>query len=152
MTARGLVRFGAVAAAALVAVPLLLFGMQERKGESGRLHLFFSPEDPFSGRFLTRLSSLRKDHPKPEVSFHLLVRDFRNLSGTPSAAFQAMVDTLKDSGGPEFGLALFDEEGVSLARRLGVSKLPAAALEQGGRSHVAYGSDLNLEELLVCRR
>ena len=143
--------FAALALSAL-ATPLLLSGMQDRKDESARLRVFFSPEAPPSERTLARLRKTQADHPGMRIDHHLLVGDFRDLSLTPSVGFQAAVKALRESGGPEFGLSIFDEEGLRLAANYGLSRLPAVVLEHGGRVHVAYGSDPDIEEILKCRK
>ena len=144
----------ALAPAVLFAVmtPLLLFGMQDRKVETSRVMVFFSPEAPPSDRTLARLRKIQADHRGMRIEHHLLVGDFRDLSLIPSAEFQAAVKALRESEGPEFGLSIFDEEGLRLSTAYGLSKLPALVLEQGGGVHVAYGSDPDLEELLKCRK
>lgn len=144
----------ALAAATLSAflTPLLLFGMQDRKEEPSRMRIFFSPEAPPSERTLVRLRKIQADHRGMQIDHHLLVGDFRDLSLTPSAAFQAAVKSLRESGGPDFGLSIFDEEGLRLATSYGLSRLPALVLEHGGRVHVAYGTDPDIEELLKCRK
>jgi hypothetical protein len=141
----------AIALSALIA-PHLLSGMQDRKEISVRLRIFFSPEAPPSERTLARLRKIQTDHPGMRTDHHLLVDDFRDLSLTPSVGFQAAVKALRESGGPEFGLSIFDEEGLRLAANYGLSRLPAVVLDRGGRVHVAYGSDPDLEELLKCRK
>ena len=144
----------ALAAAALSAflTPLLLFGMQDRTEEPSRVRIFFSPEAPHSERTLARLRKTQTERPGMRVDHHLLVGDFRDLSLTPSAAFQAAVKALREGEGTEFGLSIFDEEGLRLATSYGLSRLPALVLEHGGRVHIAYGSDPDLEELLKCRK
>ena len=154
VTKRRVVIGGAIAAVALPALmaPVLLFGMQERQEEDPCLRLFFSPDAPPSERTLARLRKMQSDHPGLRIDHHLLVGDFRDLSLTPSEKFQAAVKALRDSGGPEFGLSIFDEEGVRLAALYRLTRLPAAVRERGGRAHVAYGSDPDLKELLQCRK
>ncbi len=50
---------------------------------------------------------------------------------------------------PDLGeLALVDEEGLALARRLRISRTPCFVV---GR-HVAYGSKVDLKEMLTCSR
>ncbi len=135
-----------------LAAPLVLLGMQDRRNEPRHLHLFFSPEAPPSEKTITRLRRIQANHSSMEIDHHLLVRDFRGLSTVPSQGFKTAITTLRDGVGPDFGLSIFDEEGLRLAARYGLTGLPAAVLEQGGRAHIAYGSDPNLEELLKCRK
>jgi hypothetical protein len=144
----------AIAAVALFApVPSLhVFGKQDRKMESAHVRIFFSPEAPPSERTLARLRMIQADHPGMRIDHHLLVGDFRDLSLIPSVGFQAAVKALRESGGPEFGLSIFDEEGLRLAANYGLSRLPAVVLDRGGLVHVAYGSDSDIEELLKCRK
>ena len=139
-----------VALFALMA-PLLL-GMQDRKDESARVRIFFSPEALPSERTLARLRKIQAGHAGMRIDHHLLLGDFRDLSLTPSLEFQAAVKALRENGGPKFGLSIFDEEGLRLATSYGLTKLPALVLERGGRVHVAYGADPDIEEFLKCRK
>jgi hypothetical protein len=143
--------FAAFALSAL-ATPLLLSGMQDRKDESARVRIFFSPEAPPSERALARLRKIQAGHTGMRIDHHLLLGNFRDLSLTPSLDFQAAVKALRESGGQEFGLSIFDEEGLRLATSYGLTKLPALVLERGGRVHVAYGADPDIEEFLKCRK
>lgn len=143
---------GVVIALSGLVAPLILFGKQDRRDETTRLRLFFSPDAPPSKMTVTRFRKIQASKPGMEVDLHLLVADFRTLSSAPSGAFQTAVKTLQETAEPQFGLSIFDEEGLRLAARYGLSRLPAAVLEHGGRIHVAYGSDPDLEELLRCKK
>ena len=135
-----------------LAAPLVLLGMQDRRDETLRLRLFFSPDAPPSKQTITGFRKIQASKPGMELDLHLLVADFSSLSSAPSETFQAAVKTLRETGDSKFGISIFDEEGLRLAAKYGLSRLPAAVFEQGGRAHIAYGSDPDLEELLKCRK
>jgi hypothetical protein len=48
-------------------------------------------------------------------------------------------------------LAIYDEEGLALARSWKITRLPALALVAEGRVHVAAGSRARPEDLEDCR-
>ena len=104
-----------------LAAPVLIFGMQDRGNETRRLHLFFSPEAAPSEKTVTQLRRIQANHSGMEVALHLLVSDFNTLSTVPSQAFKSAVSTLRDGAGPDFGLNIFDEEGLRLAARYGAA-------------------------------
>jgi len=81
----------------------------------------------------------------------LLAEEF----GAMKKVKQVHVDTLKalrDLVGEGFSLPVMDEEGLALARALGVERLPAYALVDGAsrRAHVVYGRGARLAEVFRC--
>ncbi len=141
----------AVIAATVHTAPLGL-GKQAAQNTPAEIHLFFSPDAPPSQRIITQFRKHLSGRRDLRLRLTLLVRDFRLLEVEPSTDFQAAVKALRDLVGPEFGLLLYDEEGLELARKLGLARLPAVVVNRGRRYHVAYGSDPDLEALLRCQR
>lgn len=63
----------------------------------------------------------------------------------PAEAFLA---TVKAAG----ELRPYDEEGLAMARRLKIRRVPAVAVVRGDHAHVAAGTRVNVQELLRCSR
>lgn len=99
--------------------------------------VFFSPDSPDASPLFAGLRGVR-------VRPVLLVERYRGTR-EPSAAF---LSTLKAAG----EVRVVDEEGLREARRLGLRELPAIAVRRGGRTHVATGNRVDVQELLRCTR
>ena len=63
----------------------------------------------------------------------------------PSEAFLATVQVAGD-------LRAFDEEGLRMARRLNIRRVPTVAVVRDDHAHVATGTKVNVLELLRCSR
>ena len=79
----------------------------------------------------------------------LLVNDFMKAGAwIDDDAARSLFKTLQESGLLTEGAPLFDEEGLDLAKRLGVTKLPAFAVVDGGTARLAYGAGVDVAEML----
>lgn len=116
---------------AMVAV-LAMGGAEEEK-----VWVFYSPDSPDATRIFRALRGRR-------VRPVLLVERYTGRRG-PSAAFLASVRAAGSS-------RVFDPEGLRLAERFGIRRLPALAVRHGGRTHVACGAGLDVKEVLECGR
>ncbi len=104
-------------------------------GEEAEVWVFFSPDSPDASAVFRSAAGLRT---RPVL---LVERYFGDRE--PSEAFLA---TVRVSGEAR----VVDEEGLAMARRLGIRSLPAAAVVRGGKAHVAAGSRVDVKELLRC--
>lgn len=71
---------------------------------------------------------------------------------SPKQVHVENVKALSELVGPGFELPLLDEEGLSMARALGIERLPAFCLVDSAsrRAHVAYGRGAHLGEVFRC--
>lgn len=99
------------------------------------------------------LGALRGKHPSLRMRPVFLVDDFASL-GKPPGYFARGIRELQYAVGQDFGVRVYDEEGLALARELKLDRLPAWALivnkSERRRAVVAYGTQANLEELVRC--
>lgn len=130
----------------LALAPAQQLASAQEPSEGATAWLFFAPDAPPEVRVVEQLR-LRSTLP---IRPALLVRNFSVLSEVPSREFQVVIKALRDMSGPDFGLALHDESGLSAAKRFGLTRLPAVVVERGGRAHLAYGADADVEALLQC--
>ena len=81
----------------------------------------------------------------------LLVEDFGALKKVKEVHVQN-VKALRELAGDSFGLPILDEEGLGLARALGIERLPAFCLVDSAsrRAHVVYGRGARLSEVFSC--
>lgn len=105
--------------------------------EEPTLWVFFSPDSPDASGVFRQLKGQR-------VRAVLLVERYFG-EREPSEAFMA---TLKEAG----EVRAFDEEGLAMAKRLGIRRLPAVAVVRGDHVHVATGTRVDVKELLKCSR
>ena len=116
---------------------------------------FFSETSPDLATSARALRELRRKHPSLPIRPVFLAADFGSLA-RPRAEFAAGIRELKAAVGEDFSVHVYDEEGLALARDLGLDRLPAYALilthGEGRRAFVAHGTRANLEELLRCGR
>lgn len=100
--------------------------------------VFFSADSPDASGLFRALEGRR-------VRAVLLPERFRGADREPSPAFLATIAAAGE-------VRVVDEEGLALARTLGIRELPAAAVRRGGRMHVASGAEAPVKELLGCSR
>lgn len=85
----------------------------------------------------------------------LLVDDWKIIR-PPSQAFKESIESLARLTGKTFGIRMWDEEGLTLSRRVRLRRLPATVLLERGKdgaplnAHVLYGRGGNLSELVKC--
>ena len=106
-------------------------------GERPTVWVFFSPDGPDASPIFRQLEGER-------VRPVLLVERYFGTR-EPSDAFLATVRAAGE-------VRAFDEEGLRMARRLGVRRVPTVAAVTGDRAHVATGTGINVRELLRCSR
>jgi hypothetical protein len=116
----------------LILTVLMMVGEEEPT-----VWVFFSPDSPDAGGIFRQLKGNR-------VRAVLLVERYFG-EREPSEAFMA---TLKEAG----EVRAFDEEGLAMAKRLGIRRLPAVAVVRGDHAHVATGTRVDVKELLKCSR
>lgn len=99
--------------------------------------VFLSPDGPEATPIFKQLEGRR-------VRTVLLVERYFG-SREPSDAFLATVQAAGE-------LRAFDEEGLRMARRLNIRRVPAVAVLRDDHAHVATGTKVNVPELLRCSR
>ena len=133
------------------------------KTRAPELWFFFSATDPGTAREAKRLVAFLRGRRDITLRPCLLVRDFRGLESAVKASkkltdeIPTLIKELRSLSGPQFSLRMWDDQGLSLARELGIDRLPAYALlapskgSRTRRAHLAMGRDVKLEELIQCR-
>lgn len=117
---------------------------------------FFAPSQTGLAKEAARIRDLFKAHPELEFRAALFVDDW-SLVRKPAEDFALAFKDLSLLVGPGFSLPLWDDEGLRMARDLGVDRLPAYAVVEPAsrgsvrRAHVAYGRGANLMELVRCK-
>lgn len=117
--------------------------------------IFFSPADGDFTKTLAQIQDLARSEPGVRVRPVFLVDD-ATLLKKPAEALAQNVKGLRALVGPEFAMRVWDEDGLSAARALGLERLPAIVRlerDRGGiprRAHVAFGLGVNLKELCRC--
>jgi hypothetical protein len=118
------------------------------------LYFFFAPDSPGQAELAREVVDdvvARKG--KIRLRTVLLVPDFGALGrlrdGCPFA--RTLGELARLSPGRPLDLGIFDEEGLALARRWSLARLPALVLVEGGTAHVATGSGTRLQPLEDCR-
>lgn len=146
-----------IIALSLVAVGFSLaqdFGAARPTSEP-ELAFFFSDSTKDLEQATGAIRALRAKQPKLRIKPVFLVEDFASIA-TPTETFASVIRELRSVVGPEFALPIYDEDGLALARRIKIDRLPAfAVIATHGdtkRASLAYGSRANLEELLRCAR
>ncbi len=141
-----------IAALLLAAVGLALAQDRRppRRDAGVEIAFFFSDSTHDLESSARALKALRAKHPDLRIKPVFLVEDFGSIAN-PSAEFAAGIRELRYAVGQDFALPIYDEDGLALARRLKLDRLPAyALLVNGHRAFVACGTRVNLEELLQC--
>jgi len=143
-------------AIALVVVIGVVLAQDLRAGHADsdtELVFFFSDSTKDIESAARALRALRAKRPSLRVRPIFLAEDFGSVA-KPSDDLTAGIRELKYAVGDGFSLALYDEDGLALARQLKIDRLPAfAAIVTSGerrKTCVAYGTRANLEELLKC--
>jgi hypothetical protein len=137
-----------------VAGLVLAQDLRSTRGEAKtELAFFFSDSTQDLEASARALVGLRTKHPSLRIQPVFLVEDFASLA-KPSEEFARGIRELRYAVGQDFGLHVYDEDGLALAREIKLDRLPAYALvaKQGERrrAFVAYGTRPNLEELVRC--
>jgi hypothetical protein len=126
---------------------------QERgaaQAPSRELWVFLSLADLDLREDFREIARLRKDRAF-SVRPSLLAQDFSLMKKATRIQVEN-IESLRAVVGKDFGLPVVDEEGLALARSLGIERLPAFALldPRTRRAHVAYGRGARLSELFSC--
>jgi hypothetical protein len=116
-------------------VPLWFFLLLP--AEEPTVWVFFSPDAPDATAIFRQLEGRR-------VRAVLLVERYFG-EREPSEAFLATVRAAGE-------VRAYDEEGLRMARRLGIRRVPAVAVVDGDHAHVASGTGVRVQELLKCSR
>lgn len=106
-------------------------------GEEPTVWVFFSPDAPDATPIFRQLEGRR-------VRAVLLVERYFG-EREPSEAFLAAVRAAGE-------VRAYDEEGLRMARRLKIRRVPAVAVVDGDHAHVAAGTRVQVKELLRCSR
>ena len=138
--------------AALAAIGAAQDDGNERQVEVvGRLHLFVAPGDKPLGLDPDVMQALEG----AGVAFipHLLVEDRATLQvDRPDEGLLATIRALERAKGEELSLPVIDEEGLELARRVGLRETPAwVFIDAGGVAHVTCGDEAAPKEAIRCR-
>lgn len=137
-------------------VPALL-GMapEERGAAPTELWIFFSPADGEFTKTLAVVQGLARTESGVRLRPVLLVDD-AGLLKKPTEALAQNVKGLRALIGEKFGMRVWDDDGLAVARALGIERLPAVVRldrDRAGvptKAHVAYGTEVNVKELCRC--
>lgn len=123
--------------AGAAAVTIAATAQERRAPPAGpTLYFFFAPDTPRLAEVARAVRASGAD-----VRPVLLVTGFRDWPESFTAAL------------PELGeLSLVDEEGLSLARKFGVTRTPCFVYTGARGAHMAAGTRVDLKELLSCGR
>ncbi|MBV8879832.1 MAG: hypothetical protein JO332_07715 [Planctomycetaceae bacterium] len=116
---------------------ILLTALLLAVSEEPTVWVFLSPEAPDATPIFRQLKGRR-------VRTVLLVERYFG-DREPSEAFLATVQAAGE-------LRPYDDEGLRMARRLGIRRVPAVAVVIGDHAHVASGTGVQVGELLRCSR
>ncbi len=117
---------------------------QAQAGAKRELVVFLSP-----GSSSLDLAKRLEPRADMRVRVVLVIGDFRKAGAwIDDDSTREFFKTLEKAGLLKQGAALFDEEGLDLARKLGIARVPAVALLERGKAQVAYGAGVNLAEML----
>ncbi|MBI2932491.1 MAG: hypothetical protein HYY16_12635 [Planctomycetes bacterium] len=138
---------GTIAAAGIAAlVPALRAHAQAKGTGETTAFVFFSLQSPIDARVV---EELRRDR-QLRIRHVLLVQDYDGIRGEPSKELAESIKALQKQAGLEFGLQLYDPDGLAWADRLDIARLPAVAIVRGTHAHVAYGTNPKIQELVRC--
>lgn len=142
---------------ATVGVVAVLAGVgglaQDRRGvpaEAPALYVFFTPQD----RITLDPAAVQNVRVIP----HLLVDRGESLAANPEGDLPAtLLDSIRSLesvvGLDNLDLPVINEHGLALARRYRITRTPAFVYAADDRhAHVAYGSQVDLKELVSCKR
>lgn len=151
----------AVAAAVLgVALVPILHGpgnAQDRTNSNSarRIWFFFSPQaaesaipaaEALKAAYLDALVGSKAFEVRPV----LLVPDYESVRSVLDSDSFARLSQILTSMTGDGGVPLWDPEGIELAAKGGIDRVPALALEKQGRVHVIFGDRAKLDSLLKC--
>lgn len=109
------------------------------RGNDETVYVFFSPSHPAPVTARAAAEHAQRKRLRP----CLILEDLRH----PAALTPEFAETVKVFTDRGLTIAIFDEEGLSLAKRFRIQKLPAVVVERGDRIHVVYGTDVRLKDL-----
>ncbi len=124
-------------------------------GDGGRtLTFFFAPDSPGQAELArTAVDYLLRKDGSVRLRSVLLVPDFAALGrvqeGSPFT--RTLRELSRVSAGGPLDLAVYDEEGLALARAWKIDRLPALVLVEDGTAHVSSGSGARPQDLEDCR-
>jgi hypothetical protein len=136
-------------------VPALLGMSPQERGAASRpvpeLWVFFSHAETDLRPDILGIGRLKREGIPFVLRPCLLVEDFGALKQVKGVHVEN-VKALRELAGDRFRLPLLDEEGLAMARALGIERLPAFCLldRQSRRAHVVYGRDARLSEVFRC--
>jgi hypothetical protein len=122
-------------------------------GSERTLYYFFSPDTPGQAEIARRaVDYVLERGGALRLRTVLLVSDFGALGRVQeeSGFTKGLKELGRISEGP-LDLAIYDEEGLALARAWKICRLPALVQVAGGRAHVATGSRARPQDLEDCR-
>lgn len=106
------------------------------------LYIFFTPTSPNTlGAVRTALRLASREERLTVKAVLLVERFFTSQDPEFREDFLQSIRELQQWSGPDFFLAVYDEDGLKQATRLGLTSTPALVLEKGGVRHVAYGTE-----------
>lgn len=116
------------------------------------LYLFLSPDAPGAASLArSSLEFLKRRKGTVILRPVLLAADFRELGGVdPEGPLGEILKSLGGTVRNPLDIPLYDEEGLDLGRRWGITRVPALVLVRGGRAHRALGSGARPEDLWDC--
>jgi hypothetical protein len=136
-------------------VPSLLGMSPQERGAGSRpareLWVFLSLAETDLRADFKAIHGLRQDGAAFTVRPCLLVEEFTALKKSKEVHVEN-VKALRELVGEGMRLPILDEEGLSMARALGVERVPAFCLVDpvSRRAHVTYGRGARLSEVLRC--
>lgn len=136
-------------------VPALLGMSPQERGAAPRparvLWMFLSLAETDLRADFKAVQRLRQDAAAFAVRPCLLVEDFAALKKVKEVHVENL-KALRELVGEGLSLPLLDEEGLAMARALGVERVPAFCLVDpvSRRAHVAYGRGARLSEVFRC--
>jgi hypothetical protein len=113
--------------------------------EETELYFFFSPEAPGAKTSRSIANYLQKE---PTCRFRpcLLVEDFEK----PVSLGSDFLETVISVTGWVPSIAIFDADGLDLAKKFSIRRLPAVVVVRNRKIHITYGADLSLQEIALC--
>jgi len=127
---------------------------QPPSGAGRTLYFFFAPDSPGQAELArSAVDYVLGKTGAVNLRSVLLVGDFAALGKVKeeSPFTKSLKELSRISGGP-LDLAIFDDEGLALAKAWKIERLPAVVLIAEGRAHIATGSCSRPQDLEECRQ